>query len=69
MMPIMASFPWIDSGQCMIASVGKIRETIVVALVAIFVATAVYTVLGFAWTFKSAFETAQRLKHPFSRGY
>ncbi len=53
----------------MIASVRKIRETIVVALVAILVATAVYTVLGFAWTFKNAFETAQRLRHPFSGGY
>lgn len=52
----------------MIARISKVRETLVVALVALFVATAVYTVLGFAWTFKNAFETAQRLRHPFS-GY
>jgi hypothetical protein len=45
-----------------------IREKLVVGLIALFVATAVYTFFGFAWTFKGAVESAQRLKHPFSRG-
>ena len=52
-----------------LSGINRIREAVVVGLVALFVATAVYTVLGLAWTFKSAVETAQRLKHPFSRGY
>jgi preprotein translocase subunit SecF len=51
-----------------VSSISRIREKVIVALVAVFVATAVYTFLGFAWTFKSAVESAQRLKHPFSRG-
>ena len=51
------------------ASIGRIRDTLIVGLVAIFVATAVYTFLGFAWTFKSAVESVQRLKQPFHRSY
>lgn len=51
------------------SSISNLRETIVVGLVAIFVATAVYTFFGFAWTFKNAVESVQRLKQPFHRGY
>jgi hypothetical protein len=51
------------------SSISRIREQIVVGLVAVFVATPVYTFLGFAWTFKNAFETVQRLTQPFHRGY
>ena len=51
------------------SSISLIREKLVVGLIALFVATAVYTFLGFAWTFKSAVESAQRLKHPFSRSF
>ena len=50
-------------------SISSLRETIVVGLVALFVGTAVYTFLGFAWTFKNAFESVQRLTQPFHRGY
>jgi ABC-type antimicrobial peptide transport system permease subunit len=51
------------------SSISLLREKLIVGLIALFVATAVYTFLGFAWTFKSAVESAQRLKHPFSRGF
>lgn len=51
-----------------VSSIVRIREKLVVGLIALFVAAAVYTFLGFAWTFKGAVESAQRFKHPFSRG-
>jgi hypothetical protein len=43
--------------------VDRVRERIVVGLIAIFVGTAAYTLLGLAWTFKAAVETSQRLWH------
>jgi hypothetical protein len=52
-----------------VSSIGRIREKVIIGLVAVFVATAVYTILGFAWTFKNAVESVQRLKQPFHRGY
>jgi hypothetical protein len=42
------------------------RETLVVGIIAILIGVTVYTALGLAWTFKTAFETTQRLRHPFS---
>lgn len=51
-----------------VSTIVRIREKLLVGIIALLVATAVYTFLGFAWTFKSAVETAQRFKHPFSRG-
>ena len=45
---------------------GRLRETLVVGLIAIFVGLAVYTFLGLAWTVKAAVETSQKLRHPFS---
>ena len=41
----------------------RVRETLVVGLIALFVGFAVYTALGLAWTFKIAVETPQRLWH------
>ena len=41
----------------------RVRETVVVGLIALFVGLAVYTALGLAWTFKIAVETPQRLWH------
>ena len=43
--------------------VQRVRETIVVGLIALFVGFAVYTALGLAWTFKMAVETPQKLWH------
>jgi hypothetical protein len=43
----------------------RIRELITVGLMAILIGTAVYTFLGFAWTFKAAVEGSQKLRHPF----
>ena len=45
-------------------SVQRAREQLVVGVIAIFVALAVYTALGLAWSFKIAVETPQRLWHP-----
>ena len=42
----------------------RIREILVVSLIAIFVGLAVYSFLGFAWTFKAAVETTHKLRHP-----
>ncbi|MCL6729330.1 hypothetical protein [Sphingomonas hankyongi] len=41
----------------------RIREAVVVALIAILVGLAVYSFLGFAWTVKTAVETTQKLRH------
>jgi hypothetical protein len=43
----------------------RIHEAIVVGIIAILIGTAVYAALGFAWTFKAAFEATQKLRHPF----
>jgi hypothetical protein len=45
-------------------SVQRAREQLVVGVIAILVALAVYTALGLAWSFKIAVETPQRLWHP-----
>lgn len=38
----------------------SIREKVTVAVIALFVGLAVYSFLGFAWTFKSAVEASQK---------
>jgi hypothetical protein len=43
------------------------REALTVGLIAVFLAIAVYTLLGFAWTFKTAVEFPQRLRASLSR--
>jgi hypothetical protein len=43
--------------------VQRVREKVVVGLIALFVGFAVYTALGLAWTFKMAVETPQKLWH------
>jgi len=43
--------------------VQRVREAIIVGLIAMLVGLAVYTALGLAWTFKMAVETPQRLWH------
>lgn len=42
--------------------VRKVRETVTIALIALFVGMAVYSLLGLAWTFKSAVEVSQKIK-------
>ena len=42
-----------------------VRETVTVGLVALLMGTTVYTLLGLAWTYKTAYETVQRMCHPF----
>ncbi|HLO19030.1 MAG TPA: hypothetical protein VK192_00870 [Sphingomicrobium sp.] len=44
-------------------TVQRVREKLVVGLIAIFVGLAVYTALGLAWSFKVAVEAPQRLWH------
>ena len=44
----------------------RIRELVTGGLMAILIGTAVYTFLGFAWTFKAAVEASHKLRHPFS---
>ena len=44
-------------------TVQRLREKLVVGLIAIFVGLAVYAALGLAWSFKIAVETPQRLWH------
>ena len=53
-----------DAGP--IAAINRLREAIVVGLIAIMIGMTVYTLIGLAWTFKTAVETPQRLKQPFS---
>ena len=43
----------------------RVREAVVVGIIAILIGTAVYAALGFAWTFKAAVEASQKLRHPF----
>ena len=42
--------------------VRRVRETVTIALIALFVGMAVYSLLGLAWTFKSAVEVSQKIK-------
>jgi len=44
--------------------VRSVRETITVGLVALFMGMAVYTLLGLAWTYKTAYETVHKMWHP-----
>ena len=44
-------------------TVQRVREKLILGLIAIFVGLAVYTALGIAWSFKIAVETPQRLWH------
>jgi hypothetical protein len=47
-----------------LSSLDRIREILVVGLIAVLVGLAVYSFLGFAWTFKAAVETTHKLRHP-----
>ena len=47
----------------MLAAVERVRERLVVAVIAILVGFAVYTALGLAWSFKIAVEVPSRLLH------
>jgi hypothetical protein len=42
--------------------VRRIRESIAIALIALLIAMAVYSLLGLAWTFKTAVEATEKLK-------
>jgi hypothetical protein len=53
----------------MFGYVERARERIVVGMIAVVVGVTAYTLLGLAWTFKTAFETSQRLWHSYSRPY
>jgi len=44
----------------------RMREAVVVGIIAIFIGLAVYAAIGFAWSFKTAVEASQKLRHPFS---
>ena len=46
-----------------IADLARIREKIVIGLIALFVGLAIYAALGFAWTIKLAVEAPQKLRH------
>jgi hypothetical protein len=39
-----------------------LRESLTIALIAVLVGLAVYSMLGFAWTFKAAVEAGQKVK-------
>ena len=41
----------------------KVRETVVVGMIAFFLGLTVYTLLGLAWTFKTTVEAAGKLIH------
>ena len=45
----------------------RIRETIVVGTIALFLGIAVYTLLGLAWSFKMTVEGASKIRHSFDR--
>jgi hypothetical protein len=40
----------------------KIRESIAIALIALLIGIAVYSLLGLAWTFKTAVEATEKLR-------
>jgi preprotein translocase subunit SecF len=42
--------------------IGRLRETATVALMVLLVGLAVYSFLGFAWTFKTAVEATQKVR-------
>ena len=42
----------------------RIREAVIVGIIAILMGIAVYACIGFAWTFKIAVETAQKFRPP-----
>ena len=43
-------------------NVRRIRESIAIGLIALFIAMAVYSILGLAWTFKAAVEATEKLR-------
>jgi hypothetical protein len=43
----------------------RIREALLVGILAILIGAAVYSALGIAWTFKIAVESSHKLRHPF----
>lgn len=45
----------------------RIRETLVVGMIALFLGFAVYTLLGLAWTFKATVEAVEKLRHSIDR--
>jgi hypothetical protein len=45
----------------------KIRESLVVGLIGVVVLFTVCVLMGFAWTFKSAVEAPQKIRHALSR--
>jgi hypothetical protein len=52
-------------GNMVRVDVRKFRETVTIALIALLVGMAVYSLLGLAWTFKSAVEVSQKIKRSF----
>ena len=42
---------------------GRLREALTVAVIALFVGLAVYTFLGLAWTFKTTVEAPAKIRH------
>lgn len=48
------------------ANVRTVRERVVVGVIAVFVALAVYTAYGFAVSFKTLVEMPQKVRHSFS---
>jgi len=45
------------------ADLERIREKIVIGLIALFVSVGIYAAFGLAWTIKLAAEAPQRLRH------
>ena len=43
-------------------SVREVREAISIGLIALFIGFAVYSLLGLAWTFKTAVEATEKLR-------
>jgi len=43
----------------------RIREAVVIGILAILIGAAVYSALGFAWTFKIVVESSHKLRHTF----
>ena len=57
------SLSFVEWRCVMFALVERVREKLVVGVIAIFVCLAVYTALGLAWSVKLAVEAPQRLWH------
>ena len=49
----------------MVAYARKVREAITLALIALCIGMTVYTLLGLAWTFKTAVEAPQKIRKAF----